>query len=938
LQILNFDQFQSGQYELNGAIDELRISNVARSSAWIATEYANQNAPGTFIGLGAQTTSPPSVILTTSPAGLTLAADGVNCTAPCYEAWSPGTNHTIGVVTPQAGQAGVQYVYSGWSDSGAASHSITATANSTTYTAAFSTQYYLTVTANPPGGGTLSAASGWHSPGDTVPVSASTNSGYTFAGFSGALAGTVTPQNVTVNGPAQVNAFFPSTSFRLPPSREFAMSFDMEALYVTGGDTSASLTNMVMPWQIGSPSLKSLANGGAMRQPNCEDVSLWSDTQEAHNSPLMFTLSQCDTTNGVIGGYVLIPSMSTYDPSTLVLPGSIFYGTFSDASQTASPAATESAIFAAEGAGAIYTFRSGNPGADASGNNNNGTVTGCTAGSGYAGAGLDCDGASGHYLKVPDSSTLHPPANLTVAARIYLRATGGYGAAVLQKGSGGSPGAAWQIAQNYVGAGRWGASVSTSGSGQVDCYTSWIPPLNGWNNVVFTYDGAYITLYINGTMAQTPCAASGTINYSENDTSLYINEQNAIVSDVHIDPYVWSAARIAAWGGLRVNPSLVRNRAYDVSYGALNDPGQNCCNGDTNVTTSIGGVTYVTGNDGTGPNLGYPQCGASGSNIWMASWSAKYSTLRAGNCMTSFGLGNSENTGGWSDSNTWKSRGQYGTTALGGTQILWAVMRQNNSSATGHTSILRSCDGGATWIKPATSSGAADCAAAHANSNGNAPLPSETATFHTLQNCVYPNFVQYPAGTPATVDNNGSRIYAYCMNRLQTQAYLAYCDLSPATDCTQDGSWHAYTGAVGGDYLSTPGNWTALSDAGATPIFSSPSNAPGGFTTSSLSQPVYVGPPVNYLIVNAQPNNGNQLLRADQLSGPWEMIGPISPWSPAVQQVFPDIDASSITRSGGSLSLTLGYVGQYLGSHYNIVTQPISITVHAVAPHAGHRN
>ncbi|MBO6792303.1 MAG: DUF2341 domain-containing protein [Balneolaceae bacterium] len=48
----------------NGDIDEFKISNVARSANWIATEYNNQNAPNTFHTLGNQTAldqTPPSI-------------------------------------------------------------------------------------------------------------------------------------------------------------------------------------------------------------------------------------------------------------------------------------------------------------------------------------------------------------------------------------------------------------------------------------------------------------------------------------------------------------------------------------------------------------------------------------------------------------------------------------------------------------------------------------------------------------------------------------------------------------------------------------------------------------------------------------------------------------------------------------------------------------
>jgi hypothetical protein len=46
-----------GQF-FNGTIDEVRLSNTVRTPAWIATEYNNQNAPGTFVTAGAQQLHP----------------------------------------------------------------------------------------------------------------------------------------------------------------------------------------------------------------------------------------------------------------------------------------------------------------------------------------------------------------------------------------------------------------------------------------------------------------------------------------------------------------------------------------------------------------------------------------------------------------------------------------------------------------------------------------------------------------------------------------------------------------------------------------------------------------------------------------------------------------------------------------------------------------
>ncbi|MCH7535767.1 MAG: DUF2341 domain-containing protein, partial [Bacteroidetes bacterium] len=45
----------SNANEMDGLIDEVRISNTARDSSWIGTEYRNQNSPGTFMSFSNQT-------------------------------------------------------------------------------------------------------------------------------------------------------------------------------------------------------------------------------------------------------------------------------------------------------------------------------------------------------------------------------------------------------------------------------------------------------------------------------------------------------------------------------------------------------------------------------------------------------------------------------------------------------------------------------------------------------------------------------------------------------------------------------------------------------------------------------------------------------------------------------------------------------------------
>ena len=91
--------------------------------------------------------------------------DGTSYTAAQTFSWQKGSSHTIATTSPQSGGTGVQYVWAKWSDGGSISHPVVPTKN-TTYTATFTTQYYLNMVAGT--GGTVSATSGWKASGATV--------------------------------------------------------------------------------------------------------------------------------------------------------------------------------------------------------------------------------------------------------------------------------------------------------------------------------------------------------------------------------------------------------------------------------------------------------------------------------------------------------------------------------------------------------------------------------------------------------------------------------------------------------------------------------------------------------------------------------------------------------------------------------------------------
>ena len=149
------------------------------------------------------------VTIQTSPTGLRFSVDGGAAqTAPQTVSLTQGS-HTIAVVSTQAGPAGTQYVFTGWSDAGAASHSITVQSSALTYTASFKTQYQLTSGTNPASGGTITAG-GWQDAGSVVAVLATHATGYGFAYFSGGLTGSANPQSLTMNSPETVVANFQS--------------------------------------------------------------------------------------------------------------------------------------------------------------------------------------------------------------------------------------------------------------------------------------------------------------------------------------------------------------------------------------------------------------------------------------------------------------------------------------------------------------------------------------------------------------------------------------------------------------------------------------------------------------------------------------------------------------------------------------------------------
>src|SRR5439155_1560873 len=160
-------------------------------------------------------TPPPTVQVTvqTAPIGLAFTVDGTTYSSTQTFSWASGSNHSVATTSPQSGGIGVRYVWTKWSDNGTISHNIAPTTNKT-YTANFTTQYYLTMSHGT--GGSVSASSGWRNSGAAISITATpTNNSsvsYNFSGWTGtgtgSYSGTNNPVSITMNGPITENASF----------------------------------------------------------------------------------------------------------------------------------------------------------------------------------------------------------------------------------------------------------------------------------------------------------------------------------------------------------------------------------------------------------------------------------------------------------------------------------------------------------------------------------------------------------------------------------------------------------------------------------------------------------------------------------------------------------------------------------------------------------
>jgi 6-phosphogluconolactonase (cycloisomerase 2 family) len=183
----------------------------------------------------------PTVIFQTDPVGLTVWVDGEELVTPVkFTGWVPGSVHVMEVGNNQSVTEGVRYLEPSWIGPGTAINEYTTELIDTVMTAAFNrTQFYIETAITPELGGLIlpHVPGVWEDSGLVTPISVIPEEAYTFAGFSGDLTGTETPQGVLMDRPRSVIAQFALRSDITAP----AVPTQLRAVD-TPGDTGGSVT------------------------------------------------------------------------------------------------------------------------------------------------------------------------------------------------------------------------------------------------------------------------------------------------------------------------------------------------------------------------------------------------------------------------------------------------------------------------------------------------------------------------------------------------------------------------------------------------------------------------------------------------------------------------------------------------------------------------
>lgn len=292
----------------------------------------------------------------------------------------------------------------------------------------------------------------------------------------------------------------------------------------------------------------------------------------------------------------------------------------------------------------------------------------------------------------------------------------------------------------------------------------------------------------------------------------------------------------------------------------------------TRATWCLDGNTYVSGNDGYGPNyiLGF----GTGRNIFLTTMTP-FTVPSAGNLqlltnsMDSFG---NSATDVYGNGTTLKSSGMLcNFDTVTSTEIFYWSTYQQESSINDQfgtcTNIMRSDDHGATWWNPS-----------HINHATGVPTQAGSAAgdLPTVSSCMFPTdikslvFFQYCQGNQNCIVVDGNNSFIYCLAETQFGTHMYGCRVANADIRKSDGTlyqWYKGPVPTSTANFANSANWSFTESDHVAIEPTETANI-----TDIIAPPIYLPAPKRYIIVIGTLTSLNEMFQGVTPNGPWSLL------------------------------------------------------------------
>lgn len=284
-----------------------------------------------------------------------------------------------------------------------------------------------------------------------------------------------------------------------------ALGYSWRAQIDLGTATAGTLNNITLvSVTISDSHLKTAANGGTIQDATCSHVlsNLPCDlylTDDINCGPGTYKwgYETYDGTAGTARLFILVPVLTapihavpyvcTGDPAVHSYQGGAVGSEFNN---------TAADLHLADGT--VLSL------ADFSGNNNNGSNHGVSAGAGKIGGGAGGFLTGSGYFSLPTSTSLNVTGNITLSAWVFLNAT--TDGLIIGKGSCGvdDPAYALSMGTTFGSGSQWSFTLSSAPFTTVKVADASTPPsLGAWSYIAGVWDGTTMRIFVNGVQKNT---------------------------------------------------------------------------------------------------------------------------------------------------------------------------------------------------------------------------------------------------------------------------------------------------------------------------------------------------------------------------------------------------------------------------------------------------